>query len=68
MINVQVYLEDKNGNQICFKHAVKAALENDERISMHAHDDSDCGASGAWLIGSCKKCEEEILKDTKIET
>ncbi len=56
---MEIFLEDSNGDQICFHHAVKIVIENDEYISMKAFDDKDCGASGAWWNGGCKKCEEK---------
>lgn len=56
---MEIYLENSNGNQICFRHAVKTVIENDEHIRIVAFDDSDCGQSGAWWIGGCKECEKE---------
>ncbi len=59
---MEIYLEDSNGDQICFNHAVKAVIKDDESISICNYDDRDCGQSGAWWIGGCKQCE----KDNKI--
>ncbi len=56
---MEIYLEDSNGDQICFNHAVKAVIENNEHISIKAFDDKDCGQSGAWWIGGCKECEKD---------
>lgn len=58
-----VYLENFNGEEICFKHAVKAAIEKGENISLKGYDDSDCGESGAWHLGSCVECNKERDED-----
>ena len=59
---MEIYLENTNNEQICFRHAVKAAM-NDEYISIHGFDDSDCGASGAWHKGGCVECDKERKND-----
>lgn len=70
---MEVFLKDSKGDYICFNHAVKAVMKNDESISICSYDDKDCGASGAWWIGGCKECEEkkqigfDIEKETGIE-
>ena len=56
---MEVYLIDSDRKTICFKHAVKAIVENNEYISIEGYDDSNCGQSGAWFIGGCERCEEE---------
>jgi hypothetical protein len=63
---MEVYLEDSNGDQICFNHAVKAVMEVEETISIKGYDDSDCDQSGAWWIGGCKKCQEENDEEESI--
>ena len=54
---MEIYLEDSNNDIICFNHAIKAVIENDEHISIDSADNS--GQSGCWWVGGCKKCEEE---------
>jgi len=56
---MEIYLEDSNGDTICFNHAVKAVIANDENIKILGLDESNCGQSGAWQIGGCKKCNKE---------
>ena len=57
---MELYLKNSDGEIVCFKHAVKAVMDNDESISMHGYDDKDCGQSGAWwLYGKCVECEKE---------
>ena len=56
---MEIYLENSDGDQICFNHAVKAVIENNEHIRIKAQGTEDLGQSGAWWLGGCKKCEEE---------
>jgi len=57
---MEIFLKNSDGKQICFNHAVKAVMEDDEHITMESFDDRDCGASGAWwLYGRCVECEKE---------
>ena len=57
---MEIYLENSKGQPICFKHAVKEAIEKNENISIHSVDDKSCGQSGSWWTYGCVECENEI--------
>ena len=63
MIDAKVYLTDSSNNVICFKHAVKAVIEDDEDISVEV--DLEEGNSDSWnscfgvYVRECAKCEED---------
>lgn len=59
---MKVYLQNNEGKEVCFKHAVQRVMKN-ERVDMNAYDDFDCGQSGCWWIGGCVDCESEEAKD-----
>jgi len=55
---MEVYFENLNGETLCFNHAVKAVIEDNEEITAHAPDNInsyDMGDSG-YLGGVCIKC------------
>jgi len=56
---MEIYLENSDGDQICFNHAIKAVIKNDERITIKTQSTEDPGQSGIWWLGGCKKCKEE---------
>ena len=60
-----VSLSDSDGNELCFNHAVKAVMKDNENISINVTDDSDCGESGCWWVGICKKCNEMWEKENE---
>ena len=53
-----VYLEDTEG-RLCFRHAVKKALEGSCDVEIKTYDDSDCGETGYWWIGDCYECNKK---------
>lgn len=52
-MNIDYYNE--NGNTLCFKHAVKAVIEDDETITPCV-DDTDPGETGYFSF--CVECHE----------
>ena len=58
---MEIYLEDSNGHILCFNHAVKAVIENNEKISIKYDGNTDltCEESGNWWVPVCEQCEEE---------
>ena len=42
----------------CLKKGDRIAFDENLGIIL-IYDDSDCGASGAWWIGGCERCEKE---------
>ncbi len=38
---MEIFLENSEGKQVCFRHAVKAVMKNDESFSIKSFDDSD---------------------------
>ena len=56
---IEIVIKNSDQNRLCFNHAVKAVMETGESISIEAYDDKDCGASGAWFLGSCVECFPE---------
>jgi len=61
---MEIFFKNSDGDQLCFTHAVKAVIKNNEHVCIQAFDDSDCGQSGAWwLYGNCKECQKEIEKE-----
>lgn len=55
---MRVYLQDNKG-VLCFRHAVKKALNEESNPTLEVVDDDACGQSGCWWIGSCYECEKE---------
>jgi len=63
---MQVYYENVRGETLCFNHAVKAVVEDDEKITAYVDDVSNNGYdSMVGCVGVCIKCfpEEEELEE-----
>ena len=53
---MEIEYADSQGNSLCFRHAVKKAIENNEDIRATI-DESDPGESG-WF-SFCMECSKE---------
>lgn len=62
---METYLKNTTG-KLCFKHAVKKVIEGKgQDIEIEVFDNTDCGASGCWWIGSCYECNKKESKKQK---
>ena len=58
---MKIEFENSNGETLCFHHAVKAVVEDNENVRAVAFDNSnpyDMGGTG-YLGGVCIKCFPE---------
>lgn len=44
---------------LCFNHAVKAVVDDNEKIDLETYDEGDAGESGFWWCGICVICSKE---------
>lgn len=69
---MQVYYELPGGEKLCFVHAVKAVVENDEIVVAYAPDVAsdidDMGGTG-YLGVTCCRCypEDEELEEEEYD-
>lgn len=53
---MEIEYVDSQGNTLCFKHAVKKVIDNDEDIRVSV-DTSDPGESGCYSL--CVECYKD---------
>jgi len=57
---MKVYFQDGEYNTFCFKHAVKAVIEEDKEITAQVDGEVDADDTG-WFPPSCCKCYPETM-------
>jgi len=64
---MEVHYLNLNCETLCFSHAVKAVIEDDEKITACVDDVShDPWDSMAGMMGVCHKCFPTVLKRKKM--
>lgn len=48
---------------LCFNHAVKAVMNDDEKIDLEIYDEGDAGESGFWWCSVCVVCAKEYEEE-----
>jgi len=71
MIDVKVYLDDSHGNVLCFKHAVKAVMTQDENITINVDIEEATNDYGNSCFGlnyrECSECRHEYENEEEEE-